>query len=171
MSTFVFAVPFLPAGPNSSGDGAKRKGGTHSMNHWELTSLKAQWRKIVRAALPAEFPQFGRGPVHVGVVRCAVGMMDRDNAVASMKYVIDGLVHAGVIDDDNQDVVYGVDVVQHKVHKNDQTGIVLFIEEVPPVAKRDLFVVQYANEMLQDSLPPIVTEYNMYSLYSALRKG
>ena len=61
-------------------------------------------------------------------------MMDRDNAMATMKPAMDGLVEAGVIEGDTQDIVRAITVDQ--VRWSDHKGDARIVVRIEPVEMR-----------------------------------
>jgi hypothetical protein len=56
--------------------------------------------------------------------------LDRDNLIAGMKSIVDGVVAAGVIPDDGPDHLLGFDVEYHKMHRMKDRRLAMEITEV-----------------------------------------
>lgn len=64
----------------------------------------------------------------VGIERCGIRLLDKDNLYGSAKYVCDGLRHYGLIPDDDPDSI-DLQVTQKKVPR-DQVATVVTIERI-----------------------------------------
>lgn len=87
-------MPGIPSGPN----------GGHG--HWAAKAKhKKQWRlKTCLKAVPFA-PLIPLSKAEIECIRYTSHSMDYDNLVASFKAIIDGLMDAGIIVDDNQGVL------------------------------------------------------------------
>lgn len=119
------------------------------MHFTEYSSLKHEWAALVQSAVnialensPDNFRGYGAGPVWMTVVRYSVSLMDRDNAWASMKPVIDGIVRAGVIADDNELVLPWPFIAQVKVPSNSQCGLVIIMRLLKDEEKNEIVALK-----------------------------
>lgn len=132
----VLRIGALPPGLNSSG-GRKhsgRTGGLLNMHFSEYGEMKKQWASIIQnavhMAVPTGWEGYGVGPVWMMVVRFSTGVMDVDNLYSSMKPVMDGLVRAGVMADDNSMIVPWPKMVQVKVSSKEHSGLIIAIRRM-----------------------------------------
>jgi Holliday junction resolvase RusA-like endonuclease len=133
----VLRIGALPPGLNSSGGGSKNKKRSEGLLHMHFTDysdMKKQWASIVQNAVqmgtPVGWEGFGVGPVWMMVVRFSTGVMDMDNLYSSMKVVLDGLVRAGVMLDDNEVILPWPRIVQVKVPRMEQSGLIIAIRKM-----------------------------------------
>lgn len=133
----VLKIGALPPGLNSSGGGGKgkkRAEGLLNMHHTEYSEMKKQWASIIQSAVqmgtPVGWKGFGIGPIWMMVIRFSTGTMDMDNIYSSMKPVMDGLVRAGVMADDNETIVPWPRVVQVKISSQDNSGLIIAIRKM-----------------------------------------
>ena len=104
----------VPPGLNSAGSGKTRKRGLLGLHWTERRRIFNDWYVLVAQAVgecPVH-PAFGLGPVAVTVTRRSRGHMDWDNYGASLKPVLDGLVRAGVVQDDGPAVICRLTLLQ-----------------------------------------------------------
>lgn len=133
----VLKLGVLPPGLNSSGGGNKNKKRTEGllgMHHTEYSEMKKQWASIIQNAVqiatPVGWRGFGIGPVWMMVIRFSTGVMDMDNIYSSMKPVMDGLVRAGVMNDDNETIVPWPRIVQVKISSQANSGLIIAIRRM-----------------------------------------
>lgn len=133
----VLKIGALPPGLNSSGGGGKHKkrsGGLLTMHFSEYGEMKRQWASIIQNAVqhatPLGWEGYGHGPIWMLIVRFSTGIMDMDNLYSSMKPVMDGLVRAGVMSDDNPMVLPWPKIVQVKTKSKKQVGLVIAIRRM-----------------------------------------
>lgn len=79
-------------------------------SHWSHSKLKRTWGNRVWAAVRLAYPGTGKPPkplerAHVTIVRCSQSEPDYDNLVQGGKFLLDGLVLAGVLKDDKPSVI------------------------------------------------------------------
>ncbi len=111
----TLTIPELPPGPNASGRAHNRSKGIYGMHWSERRKLFERWRWLVLEAVgEAGYPNFGSMPVRVEVLRRNPSAMDWDNFGASLKPVMDALVHCRVLDDDNPDIVQELKLRQER---------------------------------------------------------
>lgn len=87
--------------------------GHHGGNHWSRTQIKRQWEsKICVAVLDAlgRWPEAPLDRAEVTLIRRSASEPDFDNLVGAQKFILDGLVKAGVIADDSPKVIGRPDV-------------------------------------------------------------
>lgn len=88
----ILEIPRVPPSPNNL------------VGHWRFRHRNTQlWRNEVYYAVvqSSERPSAPYPKATVSIDRRSIGILDEDNLVASMKPVIDGLRHAGVLLDDS----------------------------------------------------------------------
>lgn len=91
----TFKIEGLPKSPNSL-LGA----------HWKVRSSHAkQWKRLVYYYTIGLRPMKPWGRVELHLTRFSSSKMDRDGVYGSFKPVVDGLKEAGIIVDDNDDVI------------------------------------------------------------------
>lgn len=74
--------------------------------HWSVRAGHAKkWKRAVWRQCWHLRPPKPLAKAHVTLLRASAGRMDADNARSSLKAIMDGLVEAGIIVDDNPDVV------------------------------------------------------------------
>lgn len=82
--------------------------GSHGGSHWSRTTVKRKWESLVCAAV---LEALGRWPAksldraRVTITRCSTREPDFDNLTQGGKFILDGLVKAGVITDDSPAVI------------------------------------------------------------------
>lgn len=82
--------------------------GSHGGSHWSRTIIKRKWEgKVVSAVLEAlrRWPAEPLERARVTIVRCSTREPDYDNLAQGGKFILDGLVKAGVIADDSPQVI------------------------------------------------------------------
>lgn len=133
----VLKIGALPPGLNSSGGGGKHKKRTEgllNMHFTDYSEMKKMWASLIQNAVqlatPAGWEGYGTGPIWMMVVRFSTGVMDMDNLYSSMKPVMDGLVRAGVMLDDNETIVPWPRIVQVKVSSQDHSGLIIAIRKM-----------------------------------------
>lgn len=104
------------------------------MHHTEYSDMKKKWASIIQNAVqiatPVGWKGYGVGPLWMMIVRFSTGVMDMDNIYSSMKPVMDGLVRAGVMADDNETILPWPRIVQVKVSSQDHSGLIIAIRKM-----------------------------------------
>jgi len=93
---------------------------------------------LVENAVKSQRPKIPLESCHIKVERLFFRSLDWDSCVASLKPVIDGLVHSGIIIDDNYKVTGPWDVTQGFRSKKD--GPLLKVNVYESVSTKDLDV-------------------------------
>lgn len=80
-----------------------------SKAHWAAyATMKKKYTELACSAASDIGPADGKVMLHIEWHEPKGGQRDPDNIWASKKFILDGLVNAGVIPDDNKNHVYGV---------------------------------------------------------------
>lgn len=118
--SLVFSISKNPPAPNNVG---------LLRMHWAARrKLYDKWKVMVRAAAgTSRMP--GEVVVHV-TRRYAVHPLDPDNLYASMKFLLDAMVHHKIIDGDNAKVIKDLKVVQEKSKMKD-IGVTVRVSRAP----------------------------------------
>lgn len=97
--------------------------------HWAARrKLYDSWKVMVRAAAGTKRVP---GEVYIHVTRrYASNPLDPDNLYASMKYLLDAMVHHKIIDDDSNKVIKGLKVIQVK-SKMKEVGVTVRVSKAP----------------------------------------
>ena len=77
-------------------------------SRWKRYAAKKTWEGAVAAAVLTELGRWPAAPLaraRVEITRCSTTEPDYDGLVAGGKFLLDGLVRAGVLEDDNPRVV------------------------------------------------------------------
>lgn len=90
-----FYIPGLPPMPNEFYSGK---------HYGERSREKDKWHMAVMAATCSKRPRLPLTRAHLKLIRFSPSRPDYDGLVGSFKLVVDGLVKAGVLIDDNLDV-------------------------------------------------------------------
>lgn len=107
MRSLEIRVPGRPPGAND----------LVRMGHWKVSSVRERWRKTTvdaaveaMAASPVSLPWEPLARATLGVTwRCKTKRRrDYDNLVSGIKPLLDGLVLAGVLEDDSTEVLVGI---------------------------------------------------------------
>ena len=114
-----FEIPGLP--PINSADG---------LNRWARKKHKDRWMRevMVGARNAGAKPNEPMKHAFVTIVRCSRSRPDYDNLVQGGKFLMDGLVHAGLILDDDWDCV-GRPMYDWEGIQRDRGKIVILVEE------------------------------------------
>lgn len=135
--SIVMWIPALP--PTLNG-----RGGLMAMSGFERERQKETWNRLVLAALstrrptdePCEVDELitRRMPLAECVVVyrrrvCYSSPPDWDNLFSSFKFVGDALTRAGVVQDDNVEIIRRLIPDPERVPKRDQQGVVLTISD------------------------------------------
>ena len=82
------------------------KSQTNNYGHWRTRAKsKSEWEARVHLAVIHDRPELPLTSARISFTRCSSSEPDFDNLVASFKPVMDGLVKAGVIEDDKPSVI------------------------------------------------------------------
>lgn len=101
----VIKIQGLPKTTNSGG-----------RQHWALKVKEAKhWHQLVELALGTDKPVAPCQTAEITCTRYSAKEPDYDGLVSSFKHVIDGLVRAGVLIDDNMQVIVSREYCWHKV--------------------------------------------------------
>lgn len=93
---FEIVIPELPKTANSIG----------KASIWHSQNERKKWRSIMsHMVLSHKEPSWPLPKATLTCTRCSSSEPDIDNLYSSFKFVIDGLVHAGVIADDKPSVL------------------------------------------------------------------
>lgn len=112
-----FSLLGLPKGPNSSFG-----------IHWAIKAReRKKWREQVVIACIGKAPPIPLSKCAIQCTRVSKKEMDYDNMVASFKPVIDGLVDAKIIKDDDSSVIVQR---EYKYEKNKTSGIKVVVIEI-----------------------------------------
>lgn len=85
-----------------------------SVGHWsQVAKERKKWRTAICLIAKSQRPSTPLAKAKLTLTRCSTSKPDHDNLAASFKGVVDGLVDADVILDDNDDVV----VERHYLHE------------------------------------------------------
>lgn len=82
--------------------------GPHGGSHWSRTRIKRQWEGHVCAAVLTALGRWPAAPLErarVTITRCSTREPDFDNLAQGGKFILDGLVKAGVLADDSPKVI------------------------------------------------------------------
>lgn len=111
-------IPDLPLRPNQM----LRK-------HWSFVMKeKKKWHNLIAFYCP-RYDGKPMATAKVTLIRRSTHPCDFDGLVGSFKYVLDGLVKLGVLEDDKYEVIGEPEYKWEKV-KRDSQGIVVVIEEM-----------------------------------------
>ncbi len=115
-------IPELPPGLNG-GSGLMRM-------HWtKKKKLQGRWDLYILAKVKHHQGKCPQTPLKLTYTRCYAKLpMDLDNAAASIKIPLDGLVHSGLIPDDNPSIIGAFEVRQRKVPRMIEQGIWIRLE-------------------------------------------
>ena len=98
MSSIALSIPGLPPINTASSRGS----------HWAFAKLKRKWESHVCAAVLTTLGRWPDKPLTralVTITRCSASEPDYDNLVQGGKFLLDGLIKAGVIVDDSPAVI------------------------------------------------------------------
>lgn len=97
--------------PNMSKVGGNRRPGHWAQRQRWFREEKEDWIAAIREKY-ADLPLFvGKVSMFVGVAFLRERRRDEDNIIASLKPLLDALVHVGVVEDDSQ---FSVSLVRHR---------------------------------------------------------
>lgn len=117
--TLEFEIPGLPPTQNGSHKGFRA-----------AAKIRKEWRMAACVSAKSRRPPSPLKKVKLWVTRCSSVRTDFGNRVGAAKPILDGLVDAGIIDDDNDDVI----IEQHYLHENVAKGkgkMRVRVEEIP----------------------------------------
>ena len=78
-------------------------------NHYQRATTVRRWRETVGwAARAARIPRLGRVDVELMLIPCNRRRRDPDNLAGALKPALDGIVDAGILDDDSSQHVASV---------------------------------------------------------------
>jgi len=122
--TLSIIVNELPPGLNGP-RGLKRM-------HWAAyCQVRDRWAHLIREQSPPDISF--QGPVIITYTSCSTRLMDWDNCCASFKVIGDALVSAGIIPDDNPQIIQFFIPHQAKVKKGEEK-VIIEIQQIPPAA-------------------------------------
>ena len=87
-------------------------------HHFKLNKMKADWSELTKIAVL----QHKIKPVKSCDIIFTFNFMDKrrrdlDNYSATIKFILDGLVNANVISDDNYEIVRSITILKGKINK------------------------------------------------------
>jgi hypothetical protein len=113
-----FRIPGLPSTTNSQGRA-----------HWALKAKEArQWKALVIFAVGRRIPARPLKRAKLTLTRVSSGTIDADGMVSSFKHVIDGLIAAGVIENDRMSNI-GFPEYRHEKGKAKEGFIIVRVDE------------------------------------------
>lgn len=96
----------------------KSLNGSHG--HWKAKTVeRKRWRNLSCNVASLNKPKAPLKKCSLECVRFSSNAMDYDNLVASFKAVVDGLKDAGIIEDDNSNVIIYREYRHEKAKKNE----------------------------------------------------
>ncbi len=119
---FQFKIPGLPKIPNANGNWRVKYGNSKKWRKLAAEAAWGVWSLSKRCGKPLE-------RVKLTLIRGSTRECDYDNLVASFKPVIDGLMDAGVITDDNSKIVCQRQYIWEKA-KAKAGYIIVFVESL-----------------------------------------
>ena len=90
---------------------------------------RQEWYNIVHLFTLGKRPSEPLYKAHITIVRHYYRFLDWDGCVASMKPIVDGMIHCGIIKDDSYKVTGPWDVTQEFLPKKDGGYVFIRIEE------------------------------------------
>lgn len=82
--------------------------------HWGVRKKATdRWKLLVQCAVGYRKPNRPLNSFRLHIIRHSSNKLDRDNATASYKAIIDSLVSCGLIEDDRYSMMKALDVIQN----------------------------------------------------------
>jgi Holliday junction resolvase RusA-like endonuclease len=98
--------------------------------HWgKRKKIKEQWQWLIAEQSPKKHD----GSVVINYTRASTRKMDLDNAAASFKPIGDALVKAGIIEDDNPDILTELTTQWQKADSQDSQCSIIEINDVSEI--------------------------------------
>ncbi len=137
----------LPPTTNEIIDTARR-------NRYGSADVKAAWTLAIADAFRATRTRAFKGPVHIEYIWTVKNLSrDEDNTTGAQKYINDGLVESGLVEDDNLRVI--VSPVTHWFRKGHADGFTLFVYDDEAWALRLKERATVIRALDEDMQPPI----------------
>ena len=106
------------------------KSQTNNYGHWAIRhKSKKEWEARVFNAVRGNLPSKPLVRARLRFTRCSAAQPDFDNLVASFKPIMDGLITAGIIEDDKPSVI-GSPVYLHELARPKQGKVRVVVESV-----------------------------------------
>lgn len=125
--SLTFDLPGLPPTTNAP---ARTRSGKVTRNFHAINNERAKWKHLVHLASCGQLPPEPLTKARLKLTRFSSASLDYDGLVSSFKAIIDGLVCARILEDDNYDVI-GVPDCRWEKTKPKQGFVRVEVYEIP----------------------------------------